>query len=65
MSELENIDEMMDIWERVFRRKMIFEAIKEKDSLKKTKEIIKNIERSRYLINSTNVSKKLVLETCF
>ncbi len=65
MSELENIDEMMDIWERVFRRKMIFEAIKEKDSLKKTKEIIKNIERSRYLINSTNVSKKLVLENLF
>ncbi len=65
MSELENIDEIIDIWERVFRRKMIFEAMNNKNSLERTKEIIKNIERSRYLINSTNVSKKLVLENLF
>jgi len=65
MCELENIDETMDIWERFFRRKMILEAMKEKESLGKTTEIIKNIERSRFLINSTNANKKLVLENLF
>jgi len=64
MCELENIDEIIDIWERFFRREMILEATK-KDSLKETTEKIKNIERSRYLINSTNTNKKLVLENLF
>ncbi|MFA6374550.1 MAG: hypothetical protein WCX24_03290 [Candidatus Paceibacterota bacterium] len=64
MCELENIDEIIDIWERFFRREMILEAMK-KDSLKETTEIIKNIERSRFLINSTNANKKLVLKNLF
>jgi len=65
MCELENIDEIIDVWERFFRRKMILEAMKKKDSLEKTMEIIKYMERSRFLINSTNANKKLVLENLF
>jgi DNA polymerase-3 subunit delta' len=62
LSEKDNIDEIMDIWERYFRREMIVGINKGKDLFKKDKEIIKNIEKTRYLINSTNSNKKLVLE---
>ncbi|MDD3292901.1 MAG: hypothetical protein PHI45_00995 [Candidatus Pacebacteria bacterium] len=61
MSELENIDEIMDIWQRYFRREMIV-TINGGENLMKSKELIKNISKTRYLINSTNANKRLILE---
>lgn len=61
MSELDNIDEIMDIWQRYFRREMILIANKG-ENLLKNRELIKNIDKTRYLINSTNANKRLVLE---
>ncbi|GMX58821.1 MAG: DNA polymerase III subunit delta' C-terminal domain-containing protein [Candidatus Microsyncoccus archaeolyticus] len=61
ISELDNVDEIIDIWQRYFRREMILMANKGND-LTKTKELIKYIDKTRYLINSTNANKKLVLE---
>lgn len=61
MSELENIDEIMDIWQRYFRREMII-TINRGENLMKSKELIKNISETRYLINSTNANKRLILE---
>ncbi|HNP79365.1 MAG TPA: hypothetical protein PKI00_00750 [Candidatus Pacearchaeota archaeon] len=61
ISELENIDEIMDIWQRYFRREMIMMANKG-ESLIKIKELIKYVDKTRYLINSTNANKRLVLE---
>lgn len=61
ISELENIDEIMDIWQRYFRREMILMVNKGQDLLK-NRELIKGIDKTRYLINSTNANKRLVLE---
>lgn len=61
IAELDNIDEIIDIWQRYFRREMILMASKGND-LKEIKELIKYIDKTRYLINSTNANKKLVLE---
>lgn len=62
MSELENIDEIMDIWQRYFRREMILK-VNNKEDLGKTKELIKSIDKTRYLINSTNANKRLIIES--
>ena len=61
MSETENIDEIMDIWQRYFRREMII-TINKGENLLKNIELIKNIDKTRYLINSTNANKRLLLE---
>lgn len=62
IAELDNIDEIMDIWQRYFRREMILMANNKENDLIKIKELIKYIDKTRYLINSTNANKRLVLE---
>jgi DNA polymerase III subunit delta' len=62
MSELENIDEIMDIWQRYFRREMIL-RVNNNEDVYRAKELIKNIDKTRYLINSTNANKRLIIES--
>lgn len=66
----ENQDEIvnvLDIWERFMRREILLKVYGNKGSLenyslKKTKEIIDELEKTKYLIENTNVNKKLALE---
>ena len=66
----ENQDEIvsvLDRWERFMRREILLKVYGNKGSLenyslKKTKEVMDELEKAKYLIENTNVSKKLALE---
>ncbi|MFA5208360.1 MAG: hypothetical protein WC428_06985 [Candidatus Paceibacterota bacterium] len=66
----ENQDEIvnvLDIWERFMRREILLKVYGNKGSLenyslKKIKEVIDELEKTKYLIENTNVNKKLALE---
>ncbi|HNY36310.1 MAG TPA: DNA polymerase III subunit [Candidatus Pacearchaeota archaeon] len=66
----ENQDEIvnvLDIWERFMRREILLKVYGNKGSLenyslKRIKEIIDELEKTKYLIENTNVNKKLALE---
>jgi len=62
----EDIIGVLDIWERFFRRELLLNIFNGKNSLnytlKKLKEVIDELERTKYLIENTNVNKKLALE---
>lgn len=62
----EDIVGVLDIWERFFRRELLLSIFNGKGSLnytlKKLKEVIDELERTKYLIENTNVNKKLALE---
>ena len=66
----ENQDEIvdvLDVWERFMRREVLLKVYGnrgslESYSLKKTKEVIDELEKTKYLIENTNVNKKLALE---
>jgi DNA polymerase-3 subunit delta' len=66
----ENQDEIvsvLDIWERFFRREILMKVYGNKGSLenyslRKTKEVMDELEKAKYLIENTNVNKKLALE---
>jgi DNA polymerase-3 subunit delta' len=66
----ENQDEIvnvLDVWERFMRREILLKVYGNKGSLenyslKKTKEVIDELEKTKYLIENTNVNKKLALE---
>jgi DNA polymerase-3 subunit delta' len=66
----ENQDEIvsvLDVWERFMRREILLKVYGSKGSLenyslKKIKEVIDELEKTKYLIENTNVNKKLALE---
>lgn len=66
----ENQDEIvsvLDVWERFMRREILLKVygskgVLENYSLRKTKEIMDELEKAKYLMENTNVSKKLALE---
>jgi len=66
----ENQDEIvsvLDVWERFMRREILLKVYGskgslEKYSLKKTKEVMDELQKAKYLIENTNVNKKLALE---
>lgn len=66
--DYENLIEILEIWERYFRKELLTKTIKSAEknqsdySLFKLKNIIKKIEQSKYLIENTNSSKKLVFD---
>jgi DNA polymerase-3 subunit delta' len=64
--DLESLLEMLEIWERYFRKEMIIKVIKpsaEGKTVRELKEIVKKIDRSRDLLENTNSSKRLVLDS--
>jgi len=63
----EDIIKVLDVWERFFRREMLLNVFNNKGtvrgySLKKIKEVIEEIGRTKYLVEKTNTNKKLALE---
>lgn len=62
----EDIIGVLDIWERFMRRELLLKIFNGKGTLnytlKKLKEVIDELERTKYLIENTNVNKKLALE---
>ncbi|MCK9578336.1 hypothetical protein M0R01_02475 [bacterium] len=61
----EELIEILEAWERYFRKELILRIIKPDNkeySAQRLKSIIKKIEKSKYLIENTNSSKKLVLD---
>ncbi|MCK9393265.1 MAG: hypothetical protein WCX30_03075 [Candidatus Paceibacterota bacterium] len=64
----EEMIEMLEIWERYFRKELLTKIMKPEEdqqfnySTQKIKNIIKKIGQSKYLIENTNSSKKLVLD---
>jgi DNA polymerase-3 subunit delta' len=66
----ENQDEIvnvLDIWERFLRREILLKVYGNKGSLEnyslqKVKEVMDELEKAKYLIENTNVNKKLALE---
>ena len=68
--EVENLEgflQIMEIWERFFRREMLYKIFGDVKRLPKYSAedlltIIKNLERTRYLIITTNINKKTALE---
>jgi DNA polymerase-3 subunit delta' len=66
----ENQDEIvdvLDIWERFMRREILLKVYGNKGSLvsyslKKAKEVMDELQKTKYLIENTNVNKKLALE---
>jgi DNA polymerase-3 subunit delta' len=61
-----DIINVLDIWERFMRRELLLKILKGKGtlnySLKRLKEVIDELERTKHLIESSNVNKKLALE---
>ncbi|MGB2761960.1 MAG: DNA polymerase III subunit delta' [Minisyncoccales bacterium] len=58
-----NLPEVLDIWLRYFRKKLLLAAkSRANDSLVKLKRIIENISKTQLLISTTNVNPKLALE---
>ncbi|MFA5013889.1 MAG: DNA polymerase III subunit delta' [Candidatus Paceibacterota bacterium] len=62
----EDLDEVLEIWERFFRREMLFKETGNKSKLDYSitglVAIIRGVERLKYLINNTNINKKMALE---
>jgi len=58
----QEIDPILDSWLRYFRQ-VLLEGIKKKDkSLAKTSEIIKEIQKTKNLLATTNINTRLALE---
>lgn len=67
LAEEDDLEEVLDIWQRFFRREMMFKIFNSKSnlkdhSIKRLKYIIEDIEKTKYLVESTNTNKKLALE---
>ncbi len=65
--EPEDISNVLDVWERFFRREMLLKIFNNKGalgnySLRKIKETIDAISKTRYFVEKTNTNKKLALE---
>ncbi len=65
--EPEDIARVLDVWERFFRREMLLRVFNNKGalgnySLRKIKETLDVISKTRYLVEKTNTNKKLALE---
>lgn len=65
----ENQDDIigvLDIWERFMRRELLLNIFNGRGTLnytlKRLKEVIDDLEKTKYLIENTNVNKKLALE---
>jgi DNA polymerase-3 subunit delta' len=63
----EGLMEIMEIWERFFRREMLYKIFGNKDRLAKYSVndlvlIIKDLSKVKHLIASTNINKKLAIE---
>ncbi len=63
----EQLLEIIEIWERFFRREMLYKIFNNQGKfLQYTADnlviIVKNLEKMKYLISNTNVNKKLALE---
>jgi DNA polymerase-3 subunit delta' len=62
----DDIVNVLDIWERFFRRELLLKVFNGKGllnySLRKLKEVIDELEKTKYLVENTNVNKKLALE---
>jgi DNA polymerase-3 subunit delta' len=63
----EDIVKVLDVWERFFRREMLLNVFNNKGvvkgyNLKKIKEIIDEVGKTKYLVEKTNTNKKLALE---
>jgi DNA polymerase-3 subunit delta' len=63
----EDLLRVMEIWERFFRREMLFKIFGSNAHLpqydaNKMFQIVKNLENVKYLVSATNVNKKLALE---
>jgi len=62
----EDILNVLDIWERFFRRELLLKIFNGKGTLdytlRKLKDVIDELERTKYLVENTNVNKKLALE---
>ncbi|MFA5432556.1 MAG: DNA polymerase III subunit [Candidatus Paceibacterota bacterium] len=61
------IVDVLDIWERFLRREILLKVYGNKGSLEnyslqKVKEVMDELEKAKYLIENTNVNKKLALE---
>lgn len=64
---IEALMQKMEIWERFFRREMLIKIFSKKTkfparSVTDLKNIVKSIEKLKYLISATNVNKRLALE---
>ncbi len=64
---IEALMQKMEIWERFFRREMLIKIFSKKSkfsarSVTDLKNIVKSIEKLKYLISATNVNKRLALE---
>ncbi|NMB40108.1 MAG: hypothetical protein GYA00_01905 [Parcubacteria group bacterium] len=61
------IIEILDIWERFLRREILLKVFNYKSSvnysLKKTKELIDELEKIKYMIESSNVNKRMAFES--
>ncbi len=61
------IIEILDIWERFLRREILLKVFNYKSSvnysLKKTKELIDELEKIKYIIESSNVNKRMAFES--
>jgi DNA polymerase-3 subunit delta' len=63
----EDIIRVLDVWERFFRREMLLNIFNGKGTLKdynlkKIKDSIEELGRTKYLVEKTNTNKKLALE---
>jgi hypothetical protein len=62
------IVEILDIWERFLRREILLKVFNYKSSmnnysLEKTKELIDELEKIKYIIESSNVNKRIAFES--
>lgn len=64
---LEDFLQVMEVWERFFRREMLYKIFGHANRLPKYSAesllaIVQNLEKTKYLIATTNINKKLALE---
>jgi len=61
------IIEILDIWERFLRREILLKIFNYKSSvnysLQKTKELIDELEKIKYIIESSNINKRIAFES--
>jgi len=61
------IIEILDIWERFLRREILLKVFNYKSSvnysLQKTKELIDELEKIKYIIESSNINKRIAFES--
>ncbi len=60
--------EILDVWERFLRREILLKVFNYKSrmnnySLKKTKEVMDELEKIKYIIESSNVNKRIAFES--